>query len=206
MKRSLIISDWFYRAAHTVKRNRFYVIVYVLLCLLFLVVGIAVGVNVGDKTAYVLGNGAPIYKYLRGDGGIFSYFFIELLFSAIYCAIASSVFFFKPLALLSVVPCGYRTYVLGMNVSIIVSVYSVSALPMLFVLYVPLGIVEAAVMCVLSFRCFAFVDLNGGCLPSKADLKTYYLVTAQYFIIVAGCITVKSLTVVLFGSALVGIL
>ena len=63
MKRSLVISDLMYRLVHSVKRNRFWVIVYVLLCLLFLVVGIAVGVNVFDKNEFVLRNGAVIFKF-----------------------------------------------------------------------------------------------------------------------------------------------
>lgn len=206
MKRSLVISDLMYRLVHSVKRNRFWVIVYVLLCLLFLVVGIAVGVNVFDKNEFVLRNGAVIFKFLRGDTGIVAFLFIDLLLSCVYCLFAASMFLYKPLTFLSLMPCLYRSYVLGMNVSVIIAVFSVSSVPMLFVLYVPVCIVEITVMCMLSFRCFAFYALNNGCTPSRVDIKCYYKGLLQYFFVIVACVTVKSITLVLFGSALIGII
>ena len=79
MKRTYVISDFFFRLSHTIRRNKSFVLLYALLCLLFLVVGVAVGANMSDKTEYVLRNGAPIFKFLRGDNGIVAYFFIDFL-------------------------------------------------------------------------------------------------------------------------------
>lgn len=205
MKRSFAISDWLYRISHTVRRNRFVVLLYALLCLLFLVVGIAVGINIVDKTAFILRNSSPIFGYLRGDNGIVTYFFLDLLLTGIYCLFAASMFFYRALTFLSLVPCAYRSYVLGMNVSVIVVVYSVSALPMLFVFFIPVCIIEIFIMCLVSARCFNFASLNRGCMPSKIDVKEYYRAFLQYFFVVAVGALVKAITVALFGSALIGI-
>ncbi len=205
MKRSFVISDWLYRLSHTIRRNRLAVILYALICLLFLVIGIAVGIGVSDKRVFILNNGAMIFKFLRGDMGIVAYFFLDLLLTSVYCIFCASMFFNRPLAFLSIVPCAYRSYVLGMNVSIIIVVYSVSAIPMLFVLFIPICLMEIAVLCLLSFRCFAFVSLNGGCYPSKADIREYYSCVLQYIMIIAVFTLVKALTLALFGSALIGI-
>lgn len=200
-----MISDWFYSLSHTIKRNRVVTLVYALICLLFLVVGIAVGITVSDKTEYVIRNGAIIFKYLRGDIGIVTFFFFDFGLMAVYCLFAASMFFNKALAFLSLAPCAYRSYVLGMNTSIIIVVYSVSSIPMLFVLFVPMCIIEIALLCMLSFRCFKFNSMNGSCSPSKIDVIVYYKGTAQYLFVLAVCMLAKSITVVLFGSALIGI-
>lgn len=205
MKRSISVSDFFYRISHTVRRNRFTVIIYALICVLFLVVGVAVGINIADKRTFILNNGAAIYGFLRGSSGIITFFFVELSLTVVYCLFAASMFFNRPLNFLSVVPCAYRSYVLGMNVSVIIVVYSVSALPMLFVLYIPTCIVEIAVLCFLSFRCFCFTALNCGGSPSKADLREYYSAFIRYMFVIAVCVLVKAVTLALFGSALVGI-
>ena len=205
MKRSLVISDWFYSLSHTIKRNRVVTVVYALICLLFLVVGIAVGITVSDKIEYVTRNGAVIFKYLRGDIGIVTFFFFDFGLTVVYCLFAASMFFNKALAFLSLAPCAYRSYVLGMNTSIIIVVYSVSAIPMLFVLFVPMCIIEITLLCMLSFRCFKFNAMNGSCMPSKTDVIVYYKGTLQYIFVLAVCMLAKSITVVLFGSALIGI-
>ena len=206
MKRSYVISDWVYRITHSIKRNKTVVVLYALICVLFLVVGIAVGVGVSDKRIFILNNGAPIFKFLRGDIGIFTFFIFDFLLVGIYAVFSASVFFNKPLAFLSLVPCAYRAYVLGLNVSVIVVVYTVSALPMLFVLYIPINIIEIVVVCFASFGCFRFNALNCGCLPSKVDVKQYYITVLQYVIVLAGCVLVKTFTLGLFGSSLVGII
>lgn len=204
MKRSFVISDRFYRISHTLKRNRIAVAIYALCCLLFLVVGIAVGVSVSDKTAYVLNNGALVFKYLRGDSGIFSFIFIDITLSSVYCIFAVSMFFYKPLTFVSVVPAMYRAYVLGMNVSITVAVFSVSALPMLFVVFIPASIIEVIVLCFASARCFRFALQNKWCMPPKPDIKVYYRGLTSYIILFIGCTLAKAVTMVLFGSALIG--
>lgn len=205
MKRSLAISDWFYRLSHTVKRNRFAVVVYILLCLLFLVVGIAVGANMGDKTAYVLRNKSVVFGYLRGDSGIVAFFFTDVAVSCIYCVFSASMFFFKVLTYVSVAPCMYRSYVLGLNVCIIISVYSVSSLPMLFVAFVPICIAEIIVLCIISFGCFRFASLNRCGMPSKPDIKLYYKGLLAYIFAIAVMTLVKAVLLALFGSALVGV-
>lgn len=206
MKRSLAISDFFYRLSHTVRRNRFAVLIYILLCLLFLVVGIAVGANMNDKNAFALRNSAGIFMFLRGDRGIFAFFFIDFFMNGIYCAFAASMFFYKALTYLSLAPCLYRSYVLGMNVSIIIVVYSVSAVPMLFVAFVPVCLAEIVVLCLLSFRCFKFAALNRGCMPSKIDIREYYKGLLQYLFVVLVLCLIKAVTLALFGSALIGVI
>ncbi len=205
MKRTLAISDWFYRLSHTIRRNKFSVAVYILLCLLFLVVGIAVGANMSDKTVFIIRNKSAIFKFLRGDIGIIAFFFTDLVVTCVYCLFAASMFFFKALTYISVASCIYKSYVLGMNVCIIIAVYSVSALPMLFVLFVPVCIIEITVMCMLSFGCFKFFALNRCGMPSKPDIKIYYKGIINYFIIIAVSILVKAITLALFGSALIGV-
>lgn len=206
MKRSLAISDWFYRLSHTVRRNRFTVLIYALICLLFLVVGIAVGINVSDKSEFVLRNNAPVFRFLRGDSGIVAFFFIDISLTSVYCLFASSLFFYKALTYVSLAPCMYRAYVLGMNTSIIIVVFSVSSLPMLFVLFVPICIIEVFILCLLSARCFKFASLNCGCMPSKIDVIEYYRGFLQYIFAVAVCTLIKAITLALFGSALIGVI
>ena len=206
MKRTYVISDFFYRLSHTLKRNKSYVLLYAMVCLLFLVVGVAVGANMSDKTEYVLRNGAPIFKFLRGDNGIVAYFFIDLLLSCVYCLFAASMFFFRALTFVSVVPCAYRSYVLGVNTCIIIVVFSVSALPMLFVTFVPVCIIEIAILCMISFRCFSFSALNRRCTPSGVDIKMYYKGLLSYIFVLVIFSVIKAVTLVLFGSALIGVL
>lgn len=206
MKRSFAISDWFYRLSHTVRRNRFAVLVYTLICLLFLVVGIAVGINVSDKAEFVLRNNAPVFRFLRGDSGIVAFFFIDLLLTSVYCLFTASLFFYRALTYVSLAPCMYRSYVLGMNTSIIIVVFSVSSLPMLFVLFVPICIIEIFILCMLSARCFRFASLNCGCWPSKIDVLEYYRCFLQYLFAVAVCTLIKAITLALFGSALIGVI
>ncbi|MBD5132307.1 MAG: hypothetical protein HDT28_06970 [Clostridiales bacterium] len=206
MKRTYVITDWVYRLGHSIRRNKIVVALYALICVLFLVVGIAVGVGVNDKHTFILNNGAPIFKFLRGGIGIFTFFIFDFVLISVYTVFAASVFFYKPLAFLSLVPCAYRAYVLGLNVSIIVVVFTVSALPMLFVLYVPICLIEIVVVCFASFGCFKFNALNCGCMPSRVDVKQYYVGVLQYIIILAACVLVKTITLGLFGSSLVGII
>ncbi len=86
MRRTYIISDWFFRLTHAVKRNRGSVIVYALLTLVFIIVGIAIGANVPDKVAYITMNRAPLFAYLRGDSGAAAFLFLELFICAVYAA------------------------------------------------------------------------------------------------------------------------
>lgn len=206
MRRTYVISDWFYRLSHTVRRNRSCVLLYSLLCMLFLVVGVAVGANMSDKTEYVLRNGAAIFKFLRGDNGIVAYFFIDLMLSCVYCLFSASMFYFRALTFLSIVPCAYRAYVLGANTCIIIVVFSVSALPMLFVAFVPICIIEIVILCMVSFRCFNFWSLNRRCTPSLVDIRLYYKGLLSYIFALAVFTLIKAVTLVLFGSALIGVL
>ena len=205
MKRSLAVSDWFYRLSHTVKRNKFAVAVYVLMCLLFLVVGIAVGAGMNDKTAFIIHNKSGVFLFLTGERGVFAFFFVDLLLSWVYCIFAASMFFFKALTYLSVASCIYRSYVLGLNTCIIIVVYSVSALPMLLVAFIPMCIAEIIILCMLSFGCFSFASLNRCGMPSKYDIKIYYKGLIKYLIAVAVCVLIKTVTLALFGSALIGV-
>ncbi|MCH5154736.1 MAG: hypothetical protein J1F71_05940 [Clostridiales bacterium] len=206
MKRTYVISDFFYRLSHTLRRNKSCVLLYAMVCLLFLVVGIAVGANMSEKTEYVLRNGAPIFKFLRGDNGIVAYFFLDFLLSCVYMLFAASMFFFRALTFVSVVPCAYRSYVLGVNTCILIVVFSVSALPMLFVTFVPVCIIEIVILCMVSFRCFSFSALNRRCTPSAPDIKLYYKGLLSYVFVLAIFGVIKAVTLVLFGSALIGVL
>lgn len=206
MKRTFVISDWFYKLSHTLRRNRPTVVLYTLVCLLFLVVGIAIGANMSDKTDYVLRNGAGIFMFLRGDRGIFAYFFTDYLLSCVYCIFAASMFFNRVIVFISVVPCAYRAYVLGMNTSIIIAVFSVSSLPMLFVTFVPVCIVEIVILCMVSFRCFGFAALNRRCSAAWVDIKHYYKGLLSYLFVLAIFVLIKSVTLALFGSALIGVI
>lgn len=206
MKRTYVISDWFYRLSHTIKRNRPTVVLYTLLCLLFLVVGIAIGANMTDKTDYVLRNGSGIFMFLRGDRGIFAYFFTDYLLTCVYCIFAASMFFNRVIVFISVVPCAYRAYVLGMNTSIIIAVFSVSSLPMLFVTFVPVCIVEIVILSMISFRCFGFSALNRRCSAAWVDIKCYYKGLLSYLFVLIIFVLIKSVTLALFGSALIGVI
>ena len=206
MRRTYVISDWFYRLSHTLKRNRPAVLIYALLCLLFLVVGIAVGASMSDKTEYVLKNGAGIFVFLRGERGIFAFFFTDFLLSGVYCIFAASMFFTRVTVFLSVVPCAYRSYVLGKTTSVIIVVFSVSSLPMLFVAFIPVCIVEIVILCMISFKCFTFTALNRRCSPCGADIKCYYKGLISYIIVLAVSTLIKCVTLILFGSALIGVI
>lgn len=204
MRRTYVISDWFYRLSHSLKRNRVTVVLYALVCVLFLVVGIAVGANMSDKMEYVLRNGAPIFKFLRGDIGIVAYFFLDFILSAVYCVFAASMFFNRALVFVSLAPCAYKSYVLGANTCIIIAVFSVSSLPMLFVAFVPVCIVEIVILCMISFRCFGFTALNRRCFPSIVDIRYYYKGLLTYIFVLAFFVLIKAITLALFGSALIG--
>lgn len=206
MRRAYIVYDWFYRLSHVIRRNRAAVLLYALSALLFTVVGIAVGVNIAEKTDYALRNSAAVFCFLRGDIGIVSFFFIDLALTTLYGLFALSMFFFRAAAILSVAPFMYRAYSLGMHTCIILSVYSASAIPMLFVFFVPVCIVEVIVFCMLSHRCFAFASLNGRCGPSRADIKEHYFCALPFLATIVICALVKAVTVALFGSALVGVI
>lgn len=206
MRRTYVISDFFYRLSHTLKRNKFTVLLYALLCVLFLVVGVAVGANMSEKTDYVLRNGAAIFKFLRGDNGIVAFFFIDFLMGAIYCFFTVSMFFNRVTVFISLAPCAYRSYVLGVNTCVIIVVFSVSALPMLFVTFVPICIIEIVILCMLSYRCFCFTALNRRCFPTGADLKCYYKGLLTYLFALAVFTLIKAITLVLFGSALIGVI
>ncbi len=205
MRRIYVISDWFYRLTHTIKRNRPALVIYALISLLFLIIGIAVGVNVSDKTDYVLRNRSPLFSFLRGDSGVAAFFFIELITTTVYCLFALTLFFKRPLSFLSIAPCMYKSYSLGMQVSVTIAVFSASSLPMLFVFFVPMCIIEICVTCIMSYKCLAFAALNGRCSPSRPDIKEYYASAIPYFFVIAGCTLFKVMSVALFGSALIGV-
>lgn len=205
MRRVFAVSDWYYRISHIIKRNKFAVLLYVLICLLFLVVGIAVGASVSDKSEFIIRNGASLFKFLRGDIGVISYFFREYLLLLVYSAFATSMFFYRALAFVSLAPCVYKSYVLGMNVSIVIVVFSVSSVPLLMVAFVPICIAEVVILCILSFKCFAFAAVNRCGFPSRYDIKYYYKPLVKYIFIIAAAMFVKVITLALFGSALIGI-
>lgn len=206
MRRTYVISDFFYRLSHSLKRNKISVLLYSLVCLLFLVVGVAVGAGVSDKAQYVVRNGAPIFKFLRGDSGIVAFFFTDFLLSSVYCIFAASMFINRVIVFISVAPCMYRSYVLGMNTCIIIAVFSVSSLPMLFVAFIPVCIVEIVILCMASYRCFCFTAVNYRCFPSSADIKHYYRGSTSYIMALAILSLIKAVTLALFGSALIGVL
>ena len=205
MRRIFVISDWFYRLSHSLKRNRTAVLIYALISLLFLIIGIAIGVNIGDKTDYILRNRSPIFAFLRGSSGVAAFFFLEFLSTSVYCVFTITLFFKRPLSFFSIAPCMYKSYTLGIHVSVIVGVFSAPALPMLFVFFVPINIIEIGILCMLSYKCLAFAALNGRCSPSKPDVKAYFASTIPYFIAVGVCTFIKVLTVALFGSSLIGV-
>lgn len=206
MRRIYRISDYFYKLTYRLKRNRTAVVIYGLLCIVFLVIGIAVGVRVADKPDYILRNSAAILKFLRGDMGIIAFLFADYTVILIYGFFAASMFIIKPICFLSVAPAMYKAYMLGMQICVLVGVYTASAVPMLMVLYVPVCLAEIIVLCYVSARCFAFTS---GCrhgAPAKIDIKLYYI-TFVPIVIVFGCLAiVKTLTLGLFGSALIGII
>lgn len=205
MRRSYIFYDFFYRLTRSVRRNRLIVLLYALICVLFAVVGVAVGVGLPDKTEFVLKNGASIFKYLRGESGVVACFFGDLLLTSVYCLFTASMFIFRTTAFLSIVPCIYQSYVIGMNVCNIITVFSVSALPMLSVVFVPACILEVIILCILSFGCFTFAAQNCGSLPTRADLKEYYKNVLRYIFVTAAILLVKAATLALFGAALIGV-
>lgn len=205
MRRSFVISDFFYRLNHVIKRNRLAVIVYTLSSLLFLIIGIAVGINIGDKTEYVLRNSAVIFGFLRGDKGTIAFFFIDFTLTAVYGLFAASMFFHKAAAFLSLAPCFYRSYELGLQSCVILTVFSAPSIPMLFVLFIPVCLVEIFIICMLSYKSFALAALGCGRAPSSVDIKVHYKSTLPFFIAIAVCTLVKVVTVSLFGSALIGV-
>ncbi len=205
MRRSYVISDCFYRLTHAIKRNRVSVAFYALLSVAFIVIGVVIGVNMEDKTSYALGNGGVIFKFLRGDTGAVAFFFTDFLMSAVYGIFSVILIYPRFLWVISIAPTLYRSYSLGLQVCVIVFVYSASALPMLFVLFVPIGIIEIAVFCMLSFRCRRFsVEMCRG-TPSKPDVKYYLKQSLPFFVVIAFCSLIKTVTTVLFGAALIGI-
>ncbi len=205
MRRSFVISDWFYRLSHILKRNRVAVIIYSLTALLFLIIGIVVGAHIDDKTDYILRNSTPIFSFLRGDSGVISFLFIDLLITTVYCVFTLSMFFHRAVTFLSLAPCIYRSYVLGMQTCVILAVFSVPAIPFLFVFFVPVSIIEVVVICMLSFKCFRFAS-NVRCSPSMPDIKEYFRSSVPFFIVIVICTLLKALTAALFGSALIGVI
>lgn len=205
MRRSYVISDSFYKLTHAFKRNRVPVAFYALISAAFIVIGVVVGVNMEDKSAYALSNGAVIFKFLRGDTGAVAFFFTDFFMSAIYASFTVILIYPRFLWVISVAPTLYKSYSLGLQVCVIVFVYSASALPMLFVLFVPACIVEITVFSMLSFRCRRFSIENCRCAPSKPDIKYYLKQAVPYYIAIAFCSLVKTITTVLFGAALIGI-
>lgn len=206
MRRYYSVSDYISRLCHVIKRNRAAVIVYALLCAVFLVTGIAVGINVSDKSEYVARNGAVIFGFLRGDRGVVAFFFLDLVIIELYALFASSVFFTRPTTLLSVAPAFYKSYSLGLYTSVIICVYKASALPMLFVFFVPVSLLEVAALCVLSKKCFNFCALNNRCFPTKGDIISYYVCCRPVYIVLVLCVLLNTICLALFGSALIGIL
>ncbi|MCH5350464.1 MAG: hypothetical protein J1F39_00650 [Clostridiales bacterium] len=206
MRRSYIISDSLYRLTHAFKRNKVTVGIYALFAAVFIVIGIVIGVNMEDKSAYALNNGAVIFKFLRGDTGAFAFFFTDFLLNTVYAAFAAIVIYPRFLWVISVAPMLYKSYSLGASVCVIVFVYSASALPMLFVLFVPMCIIEIAVFSALSFRSKCFSLEFGRGAPCKPDIKYYAKKTLPYIAVLVVCSIIKTVTVVLFGSALIGII
>jgi hypothetical protein len=205
MRRSFVISNWFYRCSHILRRNRAAIAVYALMCSVFIVVGVAVGINVDDKAAYVVKNGSAIFVYLRGDGGTIKFFFADVAVMAFYAALSSSMFFSRYALVLTFAPIIYKSYTVGMHTCMIVTVFTAASLPMLFVFFVPINLLQLAALCVLSRKCISFTALNGRCFPSKPDIIVYYRSCAPFYIAAALCSLVKAVTVSIFGSALIGI-
>ncbi len=206
MRRSFVISDFFYRLTHIVKRNRFAVVAYALTSLLFLIIGIAVGINIGDKVEYVSRNSAVVFGFLRGDKGAVAFFFIDLTLTSVYGLFAASMFFHRAAAFLSLAPCFYRSYELGMQSCVILTVFSMPSIPMLFVLYIPVCLAEIFIICMLSYKSFALASLCGGRAPSTVDAKVHYKNTVPFFMAIGVCTLVKVVTLSLFGSALIGVI
>lgn len=205
MKRSFAISDFFRGIFDGCKRNRTALIAYVLSCLVFLVIGIVVGVGISDKNVYITRNGTAVFLFLRDENSAFVFFIKDFAVYAAYALFSASMFFFRFLPVLSLAPCLYCSYALGMRVTVIIFVFSASALPMLFVLFVPVCIIQICLLCVLSHKCFEFASLNGRCSPSKYDIASYYKSLLPFAVILLLCSIVKIVTAVFFGSALIGV-
>ncbi|MCH5160516.1 MAG: hypothetical protein J1G04_00645 [Clostridiales bacterium] len=205
MRRSYVISDYFYNLVYKIRRNRVAVIVYALSCAVFLVIGIAVGVKIAEKSDYFLQNRAPIFIYLRGESGGATFFFIDMLLSLLYAVFCAALFFTKATAVLSFAPCLYKSYALGLHVSVIIGVFSVPALPMLFIFFVPITLIQICIYCILSYRCLAFSALCGRCMPSKPDIKVYAKSCIPFLLVVAVGSLLKVIAVAFFGSALIGV-
>ncbi len=205
MRRSYVISDFFYNLVHVVKRNRVAVLIYALSCAVFLVIGIAVGAKIAEKSEYFQQNRAVLFAYLRGDTGGAAFFFLDLLLSLLYALFCAALFFNKAAAVLSIAPCLYKSYALGLHVSVVVGVFSAPAFTMLFIFYVPISLIQICVYCLLSYKCLSFSSLCGRCMPSKPDIIVYIKSCLPFFIIVAAGSLLKVIAVAFFGSALIGV-
>ena len=203
--RSFAVTDFLHGISCDAKRNRVVILLYVLSCVVFLIIGITVGVGIEDKNDYITRNGAVVFSFLRGDTNAFMFFFKDFIFNLLYALFAASMFFWRFLPLLSFAPCLYLSYALGLRVTVIISVYSAASLPMLFVLYVPMCIVQIVFMCVISKKCFEFAAMNNRCKPSKREVKDYYFSLLPCFITILVSSALKAITAVFFGSALIGI-
>ena len=159
-----------------------------------------------DKTEYALRNKGTIFVFLRGDCGIVVLLFLNLLMIELYALSSSSMFFTRVTVFLSVAPAVYKAYTLGLHTSVLLVVFSASAIPMLFVFFVPISILETIILCVLSKKCFMFTALNGRCRPSWADVKQYYFSCLPWFLALVVCVLIKTVFVGMFGSALLGII
>ena len=205
MRRSYVITDFFYNLVYAVKRNRIAVLIYALSCAVFLVIGIAVGVKIAEKSDYFLQNRAVIFVYLRGETGGAAFFFTDLLLSLLYAVFCAALFFTKATAALSIAPCLYKSYALGMQVSVVIGIFSVPSFPMLFIFFIPINIIQIGVYCVLSYKCLTFSNLCGKFMPSKPDIKVYVKSCVPFVVIIAAGSLLKVIAVAFFGSALIGV-
>lgn len=206
MRRSFVISDFFNRLLHVVKRNRVPVLLYGLAIVAFVAIGVAVGVRIEDKIEYIGCNNNVIFAFLRGDSGVIGFFFADLFITIVYVAFAGIMIFHRIATLLSVMPCLYLSYELGVQTCVILSVYSVSAMPMLLVFYLPICLVEICITCYASCRAFFQYSLCGGIIPSKYDVQIYIKSTFPILVIIVICAVVKALTIMMFGTGLIGII
>lgn len=204
MRFSIIIYDVIYEVGRALRTHRLMIALYASLFTIGIAIGIGFGISVTEKLEYLDNNGLPLFRLLRCDFSVFAYFFCVLGILIAFSAVCSSLWQKKYLCIITFVAITFYAYLTSLSLTIVIAVYGASALLFALICYIPLALVEYALLCALSFRCYhAAVEFErfGFC---KSDIRDYYIHSIPAFILIFIAEIIRLILTAITATGLIG--
>lgn len=205
LRRLYYISDIFYRLKSELARRKLYIVFYCVSIIIGLIIGIRLGSSISDTSVYISCNGTIIFKYLTCRVPIFTYFIITLAIMLLCGIICTAFWFNRFIAFLTIAPIIYLSYLFGLVLFVLFSVYSGSVILFVLLCYIPITLAELFILCIMSFYCIYSAGNTFSYGISPTDIKYYYKGIVAAFIALFICSILRLILTAMTTTGLVGI-